>query len=246
MSSVVVALLCTFRTSFRTRAALEAEVLALRHQLQVLERSRRRQLRLTRADCVLWVWLSRIWPGSRTTMVLVQPATGIAWTAQQLREAFPDNAAPPFLLHDRDGAFADIRPTMGGMGICQLRTAPRSPWQNGYAERVIGSIRRECLDHVIVLNEVGLRRILAQHRDVLPILSHPPRTGEGHSDLTARLRPRIDCRRPAGRRAASPVRPPRRIGRHARPSSAPRSTCHSMVCAVTTGDVRSEVVIRSE
>jgi transposase InsO family protein len=47
------------------------------------------------------------------------------------------------------------------MGIRQIRTAPRSPWQNAYVERVIGSIRRECLDHVIVLNEAGLRRILA-------------------------------------------------------------------------------------
>jgi hypothetical protein len=63
MSSVVVALLHTLRTSFRTRAALEAEILALRHQLQVLQRSRRRQLRLTRAHRVLWIWLSRIWSG---------------------------------------------------------------------------------------------------------------------------------------------------------------------------------------
>jgi putative transposase len=78
MSSVVVALLHTLRTSFRTRAALEAKILALRHQLQVLQRSRPRQLRLTRADRVLWVWLSRIWSGWRTTTVLVKPATVIA------------------------------------------------------------------------------------------------------------------------------------------------------------------------
>ena len=75
MSSVVVALLHTLRTSFRTRAALEAEILALRHQLQVLQRSRRRHLPLTRADRVLWVWLSRIWSGWLATMVLVKPAT---------------------------------------------------------------------------------------------------------------------------------------------------------------------------
>jgi len=86
-----------------------------------------------------------------------------AWTAQQLREAFPNNEAPRFLLHDHDSAFAAVHLTIGGigMGIRQLRTAPRSPWQNGYVERVIGSVRRECLDHVIVLNEAGLRRILA-------------------------------------------------------------------------------------
>jgi transposase InsO family protein len=86
-----------------------------------------------------------------------------AWTAQQLREAFPDNEAPRFLLHDRDNAFAAVHSTIDSMGIRQIRTAPRSPWQNAYVERVIGSIRRECLDHVVVLNEAGLRRILAQY-----------------------------------------------------------------------------------
>ena len=85
MSSVVFALLHTLRTSFRTRAALEAEILALRHQLQLLQRSHRRQLRLTRADRVLWVWLSRIWSGWRTTMVLVKPAIVIAWHLQGFR-----------------------------------------------------------------------------------------------------------------------------------------------------------------
>jgi hypothetical protein len=58
---------------------LQAEILALRHQLQVLQRSRPRQLRLTRADRVLWVWLSLLWSGWRKTMVLVKPATVIAW-----------------------------------------------------------------------------------------------------------------------------------------------------------------------
>jgi putative transposase len=86
-----------------------------------------------------------------------------AWTGQQLREAFPGDAAPRFLLHDRDSAFAAVHATIASMGIRQIRTAPRSPWQNGYVERVIGSIRRECLDHIIVINEVGLRRILTQY-----------------------------------------------------------------------------------
>jgi putative transposase len=79
MSSFVVALLHTLRTSFRTRAALEAEILALRHQLQVLQRARSRQLRLTRVDRVLWVWFWRPWSGWRTTIVVVKPATVIAW-----------------------------------------------------------------------------------------------------------------------------------------------------------------------
>jgi transposase InsO family protein len=64
-------------------------------------------------------------------------------------------------VHDRDGAFADITTTVAGMHIEAVRTGPRSPWQNAYVERLIGSIRRECLDRVIVMNEVGLRRVLA-------------------------------------------------------------------------------------
>jgi putative transposase len=85
------------------------------------------------------------------------------WTAQQLREAFPEDAAPRYLIHDRDHAFVALASTASGMGIQELRTAPRSPWQNGYAERVIGSIRRECLDHVIVVNETGLSRVLSRY-----------------------------------------------------------------------------------
>jgi transposase InsO family protein len=85
------------------------------------------------------------------------------WTAQQLREAFPEDAAPRYIIHDRDHAFVALASTASGMGIQELRTAPRSPWQNGYAERVIGSIRRECLDHVIVVNETGLSRVLSRY-----------------------------------------------------------------------------------
>jgi len=86
-----------------------------------------------------------------------------AWTAQQLRQAFPDDTAPRYLMHDRDYAFAALAATVSGLGIQDLRTAPRSPWQNAYVERLIGSIRRECLDHVIVINEAGLSRILTRY-----------------------------------------------------------------------------------
>src|SRR4029453_18880086 len=86
-----------------------------------------------------------------------------AWTAQQLREAFPEDTAPRYLVHDRDHTFAAVAATAGCMGIQELRTAARSPWQNAYAERPIGSIRRECLDHVIVVNETGLSRILTRY-----------------------------------------------------------------------------------
>ena len=83
-----------------------------------------------------------------------------AWTAQQLRIAFSENETPRYLLHDRDWVFADVATTIAGMNTQGVRTAPRSPWQNAYVERVIGSIRRECLDHVIVVNVAGLHRLL--------------------------------------------------------------------------------------
>ena len=83
------------------------------------------------------------------------------WTAQQLVQAFPWDRGPRFLLRDRDATYGSaFRQTAAGLGIEEVLCAPRSPWQNAYAERLIGSIRRECLDQVIVFNESGLRRIL--------------------------------------------------------------------------------------
>ena len=286
---IVVAAILSLRSLLRTRAALQLEILALRHQLQVLERSRQPRLRLTTADRLLWVSFSRIWSEWRSALVLVQPATVIgwhrrgfrlfwtwksrhrtgrptvpadvrelirtmshanplwgaprlhgelrkigiavaqstvakymvhgrrppsqtwrtflanhvgqimaadfvvvptatyrllfvlvilaherrrvvhvavtdhptsAWTAQQLRNAFPYDDGPSYLLHDRDSAFAGIASTLAAMQTQELVTAPRSPWQNAYVERFIGSIRRECLDHVIVFRAAGLERIV--------------------------------------------------------------------------------------
>jgi transposase InsO family protein len=289
--TVFVSLILTARASLRSRAALQLEILALRHQLHVLERSRPRQLRLTRSDRLLWVWISRVGYAWRVAVIIVKPETVIAWhrrgfrlfwtwkshrlgrptvpsdirtlirtmseanplwgaprihgemlklgidisqatvakylvrrrrppsqtwrtflrnhadqivaadffvvptityrllfvlvvmahhrrrivhvavtahptaawTSQQLREAFPEDEAPRYLIHDRDDAFAGLEATASGMGINEVRTAPRSPWQNAYAERLIGSIRRECLDHVIVVSEPGLRRVLHRY-----------------------------------------------------------------------------------
>ena len=80
------------------------------------------------------------------------------WTAQQLREAFPWDSAPRYLLRDRDRIFGhEFVEQVKAMGIKQVLSAPRSPWQRAYVERVIGTIRRECLDHVIVFNEGSLR-----------------------------------------------------------------------------------------
>jgi putative transposase len=84
-----------------------------------------------------------------------------AWTAQQIVEAFPDDTAPAYVLRDRDTIYGHaFRQRVKGMQIREILTAPRSPWQNPFAERLIGSIRRECLDHVLVLSERHLRRVL--------------------------------------------------------------------------------------
>ena len=83
------------------------------------------------------------------------------WTAQQMREAFPWDTAPRYLLRDRDRIFGkDFVDQLKAMGIKQVLSSPRSPWQRAYVERVIGTIRRECLDHMIVFNERCLYRHL--------------------------------------------------------------------------------------
>src|SRR5437867_664650 len=88
------------------------------------------------------------------------------WTAQQIVEAFPWDSAPKYLLRDRDAIYGDrFRRRVESMGIEQVVTAPRSPWQNLYVERLMGSIRRDCLDHVIVLIERHLRHVLTQYFD---------------------------------------------------------------------------------
>src|SRR6266852_5757036 len=253
-------LLATLSSIFRSRAALELENVALRHQIGVLQRSARKRPRLTPGDRLLWVWLSRIWSDWRLALVIVNPETGVAWhragfrlfwtwkvrrgqpgrpvicreirdlirkmcrenpgwgaprihgellklsidfftvptirfqvlyvflvlahdrrrivhcnvtahpsaewTGQQLREAFPFDQLPRYLLRDRDAIFGDdFRGQVRDMGIQEVLCAPRSPWQSAYVERVIGSIRRECLDHVIVFHESSLRRTLASYFD---------------------------------------------------------------------------------
>ena len=289
-------LLFCLRDCFRARVVLQAEILALRHQLLILQRSSRGlRLRLGWADRVLWVWLSQLWNGWRSALVILKPETVIAWhrkgfrlywrwksqrcegrptispevrnlirqmslanprwgaprihgellklgipisqatvakyvvrlrkppsqswraflknhakdlvaadffvvptiafqllfvfvildhdrrrpihfavtsnptaewTARQLLEAFPWDNAPRYLLRDHDGAYGQkFCETAKWMGIHEVLTAPQSPWQNAYVERLIGSIRRECLDHVIVLHKAGLRRILKDYFD---------------------------------------------------------------------------------
>jgi putative transposase len=294
MSPVLVALAASLRTCLRRRAELEVEILALRHQLAVLQRDASRSPRLGRADRLLWVLLQKVWPNWRQSIHIVRPATVVrwhrrafagywwwksrpqrhgrppatqevralirhmslanplwgaprihgellklgfevsqttvakylpcrrrppsptwraflqthlsqmvsidfftvptatfrvlfvlvvlsherrrilhvnvtahptsAWTRQQLREAFAWDGAPRFLLRDRDRIYgSDFARTVEAMRIEEVLTAPLSPWQNPFVERVIGSLRRECLDHVIIWNERSLRRILQEY-----------------------------------------------------------------------------------
>jgi len=82
----------------------------------------------------------------------------------QLIEAFPWDSAPTYLLRDRDKIFGlEFARTVSNVGIEEIRISPHSPWQNPYVERLIGSIRRECLDHMIIFNEEHLRRVLRQY-----------------------------------------------------------------------------------
>ena len=95
------------------------------------------------------------------------------WTSQQIREAFPWDTAPRYLLRDRDAIFGkDFVDAVKAMGIKQVLSTPRSPWQRAYVERVIGTIRRECLDHMIVFNE----RSLQQHLRAFVHYYHRSRT----------------------------------------------------------------------
>ena len=106
------------------------------------------------------------------------------WTAQQLVEAFPFDSAPRYLLRDRDAIYGGaVRRRIKSLGIEEVITAPRSPWQNPFAERIIGSIRRDCLDHVIVFNEQHLRGTLREYfkyyhtcRTHLSLNKDPPET----------------------------------------------------------------------
>jgi transposase InsO family protein len=83
------------------------------------------------------------------------------WIARQITEAFPWDSAPDHLIRDRDASYGQaVTRRLGAMGIRDHPIAPRSPWQNGHAERLIGSIRRECLDHLVIFGADHLRQVL--------------------------------------------------------------------------------------
>ncbi len=110
---------------------------------------------------VLYVFLVMSHDRRRILHFSATTSPSARWTAQQVREAFPYDTGPRYLLRDRDRIFGtDFVRCVGSIGIEEVVTAPASPWQNPDCERLIGSIRRECLDHVIVLNERHLMRVL--------------------------------------------------------------------------------------
>jgi transposase InsO family protein len=86
------------------------------------------------------------------------------WLARQITEAFPWASAPSYLVRDNDRTYGYVFTTrVRAMGIRDRPISPGSPWQNGFAERLIGTLRRECLDHVVVFGERHLRRVLSQY-----------------------------------------------------------------------------------
>ncbi len=295
MCDVLISLLAGLTSTLRTRASLQVEILALRHQLSVLQRNKQRQTSLRAWDRLLWVALVRLWPQWRKALILVKPETVISWhrkgfrlywrwkswkhfgrpgvskeirdlirdmssanvlwgaprlhaellklgievsqatvakhmvkhrkppsqtwrtflenhvkqsvsvdffvvptlsfrilyvflvlaherrrvvhfnvtehptaewTVAQLMQAFPWDTAPHYLLRDRDRVYGGaFRQLAADLEITEVLTAPRSPWQSPYVERLIGSIRRECLDHVIVVDESSLRRQIGCYLD---------------------------------------------------------------------------------
>ena len=88
----------------------------------------------------------------------------VLWIAQQIVEVFPSDQSPRFSIRDRDGNYGDVfRWRVRRVGIEEVVTAPHAPWQNPFIERWIGSIRRECLDHTLILSEKDLRRVVASY-----------------------------------------------------------------------------------
>ena len=113
---------------------------------------------------LLFVWVILRHQRRRLISLRVTSNPTAEWIAHQLTDAFPWNEAPDYLIRDRDGSYGHaVTRRLAAMGIRDHPIAPRSPWQNGHAERLIGSIRRECLDHIVVFGDAHLRRILAAY-----------------------------------------------------------------------------------
>jgi transposase InsO family protein len=115
---------------------------------------------------LFYVWFAIEHGRRRVLHANVTAHPDASWTLQQLREAFPDEHALRYLIHDNDAIFSErVIGAIGHLGSESKRTAYRSPWQNGIAERWVGTVRRELLDHVVVIDENHLRRILREYVD---------------------------------------------------------------------------------
>jgi transposase InsO family protein len=107
------------------------------------------------------------------------------WSLQQVREAFPWNHNPKYLIRDRDSIYGNsFQQGVKAMGIKQIQTSYKSPWQNGFVERVIGTIRRDCLDHHIILSQKHLQKVLGEYLEYY----HQDRTHYGLNKDTPELR----------------------------------------------------------
>ena len=123
------------------------------------------------------------------------------WLARQITEAFPWDSAPKYLIRDNDRAFAGVfKARVRAMGIRDRPTSVRAPWQNGYVERLIGSVRRECTDHLIVFSEEHLRQILAKYstyyNEAFTFRSgrmRPVHAQSSGSEALLRIRSSADC-----------------------------------------------------
>jgi putative transposase len=134
-----------------------------------------------------------------------------AWTGQQMVEAFPWAAGARYVIRDRDGIYGEaFRQRVKSLGLQEVLTAAQSPWQNGYAERFIGSLRRECLDHVVVLNARHLGRVVCSYVILQPV-PDAPRAREGLPGRPAcsRARSGPDHRLSRGRGTPPSLRTPR-------------------------------------
>jgi putative transposase len=152
----------------------------------------------------------------RIVRVAVTAHPTAEWTAGQIREAFPDeDTLPTYLLHDRDSIYGDrFHEEIRIMGLRELLSGRRSPWQNPFAERVIGSIRRECTDHVIAIGERHLLRLLQEYQSYYNASrSHQSLDGNAPEPRQREASPRRRCERRAGAWWTAPQVPPRGLTR---------------------------------
>src|SRR5258708_6226210 len=160
--------------------------------------------------------------------VTTHPTAG--WIANQITEACGWEQLPRYLIRDRDGAYGEVFiRRLRSMGIRDQPTSPRFPWQNGYAERLIGSIRRECLDHVVVFGERHLRHVLLSYLKYYNEV-RASILGEGRAGLARRRTGRTHSLSPSSRRATPPICSDLIYDRDSH-----RRTAASRECSIRTG-----------